>query len=147
METRSASSADVGVAEEEDDVEKLEEERENSDERVDEREDEDDDEEGELESDDDPELRRAESEMGLRSPNSFSDSSTSCSCGIPLPATTILSGRYHVDMKLRRLSAVICWRLSMGQSKGLPSVLFWYAVVCRSSGRIISGLDQISWIS
>lgn len=137
------------MADDDDEVEKLEEEREKSDDRDEER-DEDDvdvDEAGELESDEEPELRRPGSEEGLRSPKSFWDSSTSCSWGMPLPATTILSGLYQVDIKLRRFSAVICSRLSIGQRRGLPSVLDWYAVVCKSSGRIISGLDQISWIS
>lgn len=79
----SARSVEVGVADEDEDVEKLDDEREKSDDDNEERDEDDDDAEddddGELESEEEAEPRGAESEVGLRSLKSFSDNSTSCS--------------------------------------------------------------------
>lgn len=72
---------------------------------------------------------------------------TRCSCSIPTPAMTILSGLYQSRIYVLKVSLVISGSRSSGHSNGIPSVLSLYATVCTSSGRIISGLAQISRIS
>lgn len=91
-------------------------------------------------------VMRGVSDFGM-SPKYCSASRRASSCWTPAKATTILSGLKNVSLYDSMTLLLICESLSLGHNNGFPSVLSLNAAMCTNSGKISSGLDQISPIS